>query len=108
MSFWESQKKRAANIRHFVSTNKLFMIIALVVVIVLVFGMIHGNQNHNPQTEETSQAEDAAQQTKPQTEQTELPAWRFYPSDLVILLVGGGICVIMIHRERKKAKEELD
>lgn len=37
-----------------------------------------------------------------------LPAWRFYPSDLVILLVGGGICVIMIMRERKKAKEELE
>lgn len=108
MSFWETQKKRAADIRHFVSTNKLFMVIAIVIVIVLVSGMIHGNQKQYPQTTGTAQTEETEQQTEQNADEKELPAWRFYPSDLVILLVGGGICVIMIHRERKKAKEELD
>jgi hypothetical protein len=33
--------------------------------------------------------------------------WRFYFIDVIILGAGGGFCLIMILRERKKTKEAL-
>ena len=96
MSFRESHKKRANRVQHFISSNKLFVVIALVAAVIIGSGLINGKK---------------VEDTLPDTEQTEedtRPQWRFYPSDLAILLVGGGFCTAMIIRERKKAKEGLD
>lgn len=106
MSLMDSHKKRANGIRHFITSNKLFLIIALIAVIFVCTGMIRGIQTQ--ESAETPETPETASQTEPQSEEIELPAWRFYPSDFIILLVGGGICVIMIRRERSKAKEGLD
>ena len=53
------------------------------------------------------------QQNKPIVSKTEIAEteesahWKFYPVDLAILAIGGGFCSIMIIRERKKAREQL-
>ena len=96
MSFRESHRKRADSVQHFLSSNKLFVVIALVAAAIIGSGLIRGKK---------------VEDTLPDTEQTEeqtRPEWRFYPSDLAILLVGGGFCTVMIIGERKKAKEGLD
>ena len=96
MSFRESHRKRADRVQHFISSNKLFVVIALVAAVIIGSGLKNGKE---------------VEETLPDTEQTEednRPHWRFYPSDLAILLVGGGFCTVMIIRERKKAKEGLD
>lgn len=96
MSFREFHKKRADGIQHFISSNKLFVVIALVAAVIIGSGLIKEKKvvDTLPDTEQTAEA------TRPQ--------WRFYPSDVAILVVGGGFCTMMIIRERKKAKEELD
>ena len=49
-------------------------------------------------------------ETEPQeTVQSEtVEGWRFYPIDLVVLGAGGELCVVMILREKRRAKEELN
>ena len=96
----EAHKKRAERMRQFMSANKLFALIAMVMIILIVSGVIHSNQPDEQQPSET--------ETQTEKTETELPAWRFYPVDLGILLIGGGICTVMIIRERRKAKEEMD
>ena len=96
MGFKDSHKKRAAGVQSFLSSNKLFVVIALVAAIIIGTGLIKGNTVEVPASETE------------QTEEATAPHWRFYPSDLVVLLVGGGFCTIMIIRERRKAKEGLN
>lgn len=94
MNFRKSQKERAGAVRDFLSSNKLFLAIALLAALWTGGGLLNGKQPESPP--ETAQTGEA------------VPEWRFYPSDLVILAVGGGFCSVMIIRERRKAKEELD
>ena len=96
MSFRDSHRKRAAGVQSFLSSNKLFVVIALAAAIIIGTGLFKGKTVEVPASETE------------QTEETAVPQWRFYPSDLVVLLVGGGFCTVMIIRERKKAKEGLD
>ena len=53
--------------------------------------------NHDVQKTDT--------QENVQTETDE--SWRFYPVDLVVLGAGGGLCTVMMLREKRRAKEEL-
>jgi hypothetical protein len=34
-------------------------------------------------------------------------SWRFYFIDVIVLVVGGGFCLVMILRQRRKTREEL-
>lgn len=90
--------KRVEKVRDFASHNKIFTVIAVILIAFLLFRTV----NRNPQQPETEQAEQSV------TDETEENGWRFYPIDLVVLGVSGGFCTIMIIRERKKAKEGLN
>lgn len=96
-----THKERVAGIKDFAEKNKLFMLLACIVVIWLL-----GNFLFSKASPEQNEQDAQAVQTEA-SETTELPEWQFYPIDAVILLVCGGFCVIMIIREKKKAKEEL-
>lgn len=89
--------KRVEKVRDFTSHNKIFTVIAVILIVFLLFR----TANRNPQPE-------TAQNEQTVTEESEGTGWRFYPIDLVVLGVGGGFCSIMIIRERKKAKEGLN
>lgn len=97
-----SHKERVSKIKGFVGRNKLFTVIAIITIFWLLLNFIFGKVNHDSKVDtnrSTSQSEIA------ETEET--PKWQFYPIDFWILLIGGGFCTVMILREKKKAKEEL-
>lgn len=91
--------ERVQRVKNFTEKNKVFVIMAVFVVIFLCSNFFFRKENTAEKTPETSQTE--------VDENAEKPQWQFYSSDLWILLCGGGFCTIMIIRERKKAKEEL-
>ena len=97
----QTHKERVTRVKDFVAKNKVFTVIAAVVVLWLVgnflFSKVDTNSNFS-EMEAQSQSEVAEEDT---------PEWQFYPLDLWILLIGGGFCTVMILREKRKAKEEL-
>ena len=97
-----THRQRAEAVRGFLSHNKLFLAIAALVILLLLSGnnVLHDRKEQS-RTDEQSQTQEAEEQT------TEDLSWRFYPIDGVIMLVGGGFCVVQIIREKRKAKEEL-
>lgn len=95
-------KERVQKIRNFTEKNKVFMIIAVIATIFLFSGFFFSKEN-DVKTLETTQVETAENSQKTD----EKPQWQFYWSDLYVLLGVGGFCTIMIIKERKKSKEEL-
>ncbi len=95
-------KERVQKIRNFTEKNKVFVIMAVIVIIFLFSGFFFSKEN-DVKTPETIQVEI----TENSQETDEEPQWHFYWSDLWVLLGVGGFCTVMIVRERKKSKEEL-
>ena len=95
-------KERVQKIRNFTGKNKIFVITTVVAIVFLFSGFFFSKEN-STDTSETVQVE-TSENTEKSDEKTE---WQFYWSDLWILLSVGGFCTIMIIRERRKSKEEL-
>lgn len=95
--------ERVERVKNFTEKNKVFVIMAVVAVIFLCSNFFFSKEDTAEKMPKTSQSEvdENAEKT------AEKPQWQFYSADLWILLCGGGFCTIMIIRERKKAKEEL-
>lgn len=93
--------KRVERVRDFATHNKVFVVIAIILIAFLIFSTVSDKKNETPESSQTEQ--NVSDET-----QSEDTGWRFYPIDLVVLGVGGGICSIMIIRERRKAKEGLN
>lgn len=98
--FSKKYNERAQRIERYILKNKLFLIIAAVLVVFLIGSSTKNNTNKIPE-ETVTAAEDIAEENEP-------VHWRFYSIDLWILLVGGGFCSVMIIKERRKAKEKLN
>lgn len=102
--------QRAEKVKNFFDKNKLFTVISIAVMVILIFNFLFSKVN---QSEKNSVPDNAASQTEviKEAENTvkEVPEskWQFYWIDLWILIGAGGFCVIMIIKERKKAREEL-
>lgn len=92
-------KKRVEKVRDFFSHNKLFSILVVILIGFLLFRTVSHKTEEQPTSTQGEQTVS--------TESNDLE-WRFYPIDLVVLGIGGGICAVMAIRERKKAKEGLN
>ena len=95
-------KERVQKIRNFTEKNKVFVIMALIATVFLLSGLFFSKENDVKNIETTQiETDENPQKTY------EKPQWQFYWSDLYVLLGVGGFCTIMIIKERKKSKEEL-
>lgn len=94
-------RKRVEKIRSFTEKNKVFTITAVIAVIFLLSNFFFSKDNTEKNLPDTETIQTATEENPQKAE------WQFYWSDLWMLAVGGGFCTIMIIRERKKAKEEL-
>ena len=109
-------KQRADKVRTFVDKNKLFTVTVIAVLFFLLGNLVHnkietyeaieainkGETSISASSETTESVDTSIKQTE-----KEKPHWRFYWTDLWILVGGGGFCVIKIVQERKKAREKL-
>ena len=96
-----SDEKRVEKVKHFVKKNKVFTIIACLLILWTIFGVI---SDRKPDTIEPEKSSDSMVQ---EVETDHELHWHFYWSDLLVLVIGGGSCTVMIIRERKKAREKL-
>ncbi|HCR73091.1 MAG TPA: hypothetical protein DIW26_01400 [Ruminococcus sp.] len=90
-------KERVQKIKGFTEKNKFFIVMMVIAIIFLCSDFFFSKEN-NDETAEISQTE---------TDETENCTWRFYPVDAFILFIGGGFCTVMILKEKRKLKEEL-
>lgn len=97
-----THKERTATVKSFMNKNKLFTVIAAIAVIWLLGNFILSKVHPDAEVDTNSNISQSEA-----AEAEELPEWQFYPLDFWILLIGGGFCTVMILREKKKAKEEL-
>lgn len=87
-------KKRAEKVRGYFAGNKAIALITVLFAIAVLVNLVSTYQ-----TQEQTDSE-------PETVQEE--SWRFYPVDLAVLGAGGGICTVMMLREKRRAKEDLN
>ena len=109
INLFEKHKQRADKVRQRISANKIFLIGAAIIVVILL-GRAAEKRKQPDAAEfrhpEGYELESQTESTDIQLE-TETPHWRFYWSDLIILGGGSAFCGFMIVRERRKAREEL-
>ena len=107
MKGFKNHMKRVEQVKNYAGKNKVFIITMLVAVIFLLVNFVFtSNPKITPVTEEIiAESTEQAEQVAVVNSQREI--WRFYFIDLIILTAGGGFCLIMILRERKKTKEAL-
>ena len=108
-----THKQRADKIRAFIDKNKLFTLVVVVAIFFIIGNIVHEKIDAYKSTNETetsistsSETEESVDTNINQTEK-EKTHWRFYWTDLWILIGGGGFCVYKIIQERKKAREKL-
>ena len=111
----ETHKERVAKVKNFAEHNKMFTFIAVILCIYVAFSLISGKtKDRQTATEQpaSSQSEQLDGEEKVDTGvnsgNEEIPKWRFYPIDLVVLLGGGGFCMVKILQEKRRAKEEFE
>ena len=97
MKIWEGHRKRAEKVRGFFTQKRAITLFAILAAVALLVSLV---MNH--QVKETDETEQET--TASDTDET----WRFYPVDLVVLGAGGGLCAVMILREKRRCKEELN
>ncbi len=92
---FEGHRKRAEKVRGYFSQKRAITLFAILASIALLVSLVMNYQVKETEPQETVQTETAE-------------SWRFYPVDLVVLGAGGGLCAVMMLREKRRAKEELN
>ena len=92
---FDGHKKRAEKVRGYFSRKGSIALFAILASAALLVSLVMNHQVKETEPQETMQTETAE-------------SWRFYPVDLVVLGAGGGLCAVMMLREKRRAKEELN
>ena len=92
---FEGHRKRAEKVRGYFSQKRAITLFAILASIALLVSLVMNYQVKETEPQETVQTET-------------VEGWRFYPVDLVVLGAGGGLCAVMMLREKRRAKEELN
>ena len=92
---FEGHRKRAEKVRGYFTQKRAITLFAILAAIALLVSLVMNYQVKETEPQETVQSET-------------VEGWRFYPVDLVVLGVGGGLCAVMMLREKRRAKEELN
>lgn len=109
-----THKQRVERVRSFTEKNKVFSVIAVIVVTMLIGNFViktvseYKNKKSGTDTSvtvEVNEMEEVPVDTNINEEEKQ--SLRFYWIDLWILLGGGGFCVIKILQEKRKAKEKI-
>ncbi len=94
---FEGHRKRVEKVHGYFTQKRAITLFAILAAIALLFNLV---MNHQVKKSNA----DAQETTASDTDET----WRFYPVDLVVLGAGGGLCAVMMLREKRRCKEELN
>lgn len=94
---FEGHRKRAEKVRGYFSQKRAITLFAVLASIALLVSLV---MNYQVKETDADTQETAASDTD--------ESWKFYPVDLVVLGAGGGLCAVMMLREKRRAKEELN
>ena len=94
---FEGHRKRAEKVRGYFSQKRAITLFAVLASIALLVSLV---MNYQVKETDADTQETAASDTD--------ESWRFYPVDLVVLGAGGGMCAVMMLREKRRTKEELN
>ena len=92
---FEGHRKRAEKVRGYFSQKRAITLFTVLASIALLVSLVMNHQVKETEPQETVQSET-------------VEGWRFYPVDLIVLGAGGGLCAVMMLREKRRAKEELN
>lgn len=92
---FEGHRKRFEKVRGYFSQKRAITLFAILASIALLVSLVMNHQVKETEPQETIQA-------------SEEEHWRFYPVDMIVLGAGGGLCAVMMLREKRRAKEELN
>lgn len=96
--------ERREKVKEFANNNKLFVILAVLLSIYLVFFLVKKpDTNTTPTASTTIEAET----NEEEQEENDRIEWRFYWSDFIVLVVGVGFCGYKIIQRNRKAKEDI-
>lgn len=107
----KTHAERVAKVRNYIEKNRVFSF-AVVLTVCLLFGSFVSNkisEYKDKDTVDTTVSEEVAEESTDgdtSINKEELH-WRFYWSDLWILIGGGGFCIVKILQEKRKAREKL-
>ena len=94
---FEGHRKRAEKVRGYFSQKRAITLFTILASIALLVSLV---MNHQVKETDANTQETTASDTD--------ESWRFYPVDLIVLGAGGGLCAVMMLREKRRAKEELN
>ena len=94
---FEGHRKRVEKVRGYFTQKRAITLFALLAAIALLVSLV---MNHQVKESDADAQETAASDMD--------ETWRFYPADLVVLCAGGGLCAVMMLREKRRCKEELN
>ena len=112
MKLLKNHSKRVEKVKEYTGKNKVFVITALVAIVFLLYNFVFvSNHSDNPQAERQQEVNISVPSEQDESavieSESKRETWRFYFIDLIILGSVGGLCLIMIIRERRKVKEDL-
>ena len=87
-------RKRAEKVREYFAGNKAIALITVLFAIAVLVNLVSTYQTQ--------------EQTDSESEVVQEESWRFYPVDMAVLGAGGGLCMVMMLREKRRAKEDLN
>jgi hypothetical protein len=111
-----THKERVELVKDFASKNKVFTVIAVIIVLLFAGTFMLGVVSENSQDvaleeiqtgNSESSVENAESVEHDSNVQKTLPQWEFHSIDLWILGIGGGICLVQIVREKRKGREQI-
>ncbi len=94
---FEGHGKRVEKVRGYFTQKRAITLFAILAAIALLVSLV---MNHQVKESDADTQEITASETD--------ESWRLYPVDLVVLGAGGGLCAVMMLREKRRAKEELN
>ena len=94
---FEGHRKRAEKVCGYFTQKRAITLFAILAAVALLVSLV---MNYQVKESDADTQETTASETD--------ESWRFYPVDLVVLGAGGGLCAVMMLREKRRAKEELN